>query len=82
MSRLSKIQKARNMTQKEAAARLGMSISTIKRYWSMSREQYEAQSITRAQPWAALGMSRATWYRRGKPDPQQQQTDQRESASA
>jgi len=22
---------------------------------------------TRAKPWEALGMSRATWYRRGKP---------------
>lgn len=80
MSGLSKIQKARNMTQKEAAARLGMSVSTVKRYWSMSREQYEAQSISRAQPWAALGMSRATWYRHGKPDPAQQQ--QRESEHA
>lgn len=29
-----------------------------------SRGEYEAASITRAQPWKALGISRATWYRR------------------
>jgi hypothetical protein len=32
-----------------------------------TRAQYEAQSISRTQPWAALGMSRAAWYRAGKP---------------
>jgi hypothetical protein len=32
-----------------------------------SRSEYEANSITRAKPWVALGISRRTWYRRGKP---------------
>lgn len=34
------------------------------------REQYEAASISRAKPWTALGMSRAAWYRAGKPAPE------------
>jgi hypothetical protein len=33
------------------------------------RAQYEAESISRAKKWNELGMSRATWYRRGKPSP-------------
>jgi hypothetical protein len=28
------------------------------------REEYEAASLARAQPWKALGISRRTWYRR------------------
>lgn len=33
------------------------------------RTEYEATSISRAKPWQQLGMSRATWYRAGKPTP-------------
>jgi hypothetical protein len=33
------------------------------------RAQYEAESISRAKKWNKLGISRATWYRRGKPNP-------------
>ncbi|PIO96585.1 hypothetical protein CJ014_24800 [Pleomorphomonas carboxyditropha] len=33
------------------------------------RTIYEAGSISRAKPWEALGMSRASWYRAGKPEP-------------
>ena len=36
---------------------------------AVSREEYEANSISRQKPWDALGMSRATWYRLGKPMP-------------
>ena len=32
-----------------------------------TRPQYEGESISRAKPWEALGISRRTWYRRGKP---------------
>ena len=32
-----------------------------------ARADYEARSISRAKPWAPLGMSRTTWYRVGKP---------------
>lgn len=33
------------------------------------RTQYEATSISRTKPWEALRMSRAAWYRAGKPQP-------------
>lgn len=32
-----------------------------------SRTDYETQSMTRQKPWENLGMSRASWYRAGKP---------------
>lgn len=32
----------------------------------LTREQYESQSISRAKPWEALGISRASYYRRKK----------------
>ena len=31
------------------------------------RDQYEAESAEKKKPWQAVGMSRRTWYRRGKP---------------
>jgi hypothetical protein len=31
------------------------------------RSDYEANSLTRTKPWERLGMSRASWYRAGKP---------------
>ena len=33
----------------------------------VSREQYEAQSLSRQKPWEVLGMSRSGWYAQGKP---------------
>lgn len=33
----------------------------------VDRETYESQSLSRQKPWDALGMSRASWYRAGKP---------------
>lgn len=35
------------------------------------RQQYLAQSLSSQKPWEQLGMSRATWYRKGKPKPQE-----------
>jgi hypothetical protein len=34
---------------------------------AISRAEYESSSVARAEPWEALGISRRTWYRRGKP---------------
>jgi hypothetical protein len=34
-----------------------------------SREAYESRSLAKGKPWEALGMSRRTWYRRGRPSP-------------
>jgi hypothetical protein len=31
------------------------------------RHEYEADSVTKRRPWEALGMSRRSWYRAGKP---------------
>jgi ElaB/YqjD/DUF883 family membrane-anchored ribosome-binding protein len=36
---------------------------------AVERATYEANSLTRQKPWEALGMSRASWYRSGKPTP-------------
>ena len=36
---------------------------------AIDRATYEANALTRQKPWEALGMSRATWYRAGKPMP-------------
>jgi hypothetical protein len=38
---------------------------------SKPRTDYEAASINRAKPWLALGISRATWYRRRETSPRQ-----------
>lgn len=34
---------------------------------AVDRETYEANSASRQKPWESLGMSRASWYRAGKP---------------
>ena len=34
---------------------------------AVDRETYEANSASRQKPWETLGMSRASWYRAGKP---------------
>lgn len=60
-------QTRRKKTARELAARLGVHPRTIQRYIAQPRAEYEAQSIERAKPWEALGISRTTWYRRGKP---------------
>lgn len=61
----------KNTTAAELAKRLGVNIKTVYKYTAVPREEYEANSISRAKPWEALGMSRATWYRKGKPEPVQ-----------
>lgn len=58
----------KNTTAAELAKRLGVNIKTVYKYTAVPREEYEANSISRAKPWEAMGMSRATWYRKGKPE--------------
>ena len=36
---------------------------------AVERATYEANALSRQKPWEALGMSRASWYRAGKPMP-------------
>ncbi|GFL43020.1 rep protein [Neisseria gonorrhoeae] len=60
----------RDGTAKELAKRFGCSTRTVFRAWSQSRADYLAEnSISRDKPWEHFGISRATWYRRGKPMP-------------
>lgn len=61
----------RTHTAAELAKKLGCNPRTVRRYMALPREQYLASSLTRAKPWEAMGMSRATWYRKGKPEPEQ-----------
>lgn len=60
----------RDVTAKELAKRLGCSTRTVFRAWSQSRADYLAENtISRDKPWEQFGISRRTWYRRGKPMP-------------
>lgn len=58
----------RKKTAREIAEKLGIHPRTVRRYIAQPRAEYEAHSIERAKPWEALGISRTTWYRRGKPE--------------
>jgi hypothetical protein len=55
-------------TASQLAKRFGITERTVQRYTSIPRAEYENNSLTRLKPWEALGMSRATWYRNGKPE--------------
>jgi predicted transcriptional regulator len=57
----------RRKSAREIAEKLGASARTIRRYMAQPRAEYEGQSLTKAKPWTAFGVSRATWYRHGKP---------------
>jgi hypothetical protein len=41
---------------------------------AIPRQQYEDASAASTKPWEALGMSRSSWYAKGKPMPRQDQT--------
>lgn len=65
-----KYQVKRPMTAREAAGKFGTSPRTVRAYIALPREQWLAEhTLARSEPWRALGISRATWYRRGKPMP-------------
>jgi hypothetical protein len=40
-----------------------------RRKGAKSRSEYESASLSRTKPWDTLGISRRTWYRRGRPMP-------------
>jgi adenine/guanine phosphoribosyltransferase-like PRPP-binding protein len=58
----------KNTTAAALAKRLGVNIKTVYKYTAVPRAEYEAKSLASSKPWKALGMSRATWYRKGKPN--------------
>ena len=55
------------------AEKYGISIRTVQRMAAVLRADWEANSLMRSRPWELLGMSRATWYRKGKPSPEASQ---------
>lgn len=59
----------KSATAKALAKQFGVSERTVRRVMAQPRAEYEAQSAQRTRPWERLGISRATWYRRGKPLP-------------
>ena len=60
----------RPMKAREIAERFGCTTRTVYNFWAQSRADYLAEnSISRDKPWEHFGISRATWYRRGKPMP-------------
>jgi hypothetical protein len=53
-----------SMNNQQIADLLGRSTRTARRYVATPRAEYEANSISAAKPWEALGISRRTYYNR------------------
>jgi DNA-binding transcriptional MocR family regulator len=69
MARRPPVRAKRPATAREMAERFNCSVSTVMRAIALPREEYLANALTRSKPWEKMGMSRATWYRKGKPEP-------------
>jgi hypothetical protein len=52
------------MSNVQVAEIIGRTERTARRYKATPRAAYEASSITKAAPWEAMSISRATYYRR------------------
>jgi len=63
----------RPKTAAQIALEAGCCERTVRNHWAQDRAEYEANSLMRLKPWEALGMSRATWYNKGKPSPEAKQ---------
>lgn len=63
---LAEIPHLEELSGAEVAQILGCSRRNARRYHATPRHQYEANSLSRKQPWEAMGISRSTWYRRKK----------------
>jgi len=57
----------RKFKAKELAKKWNVTERTVRNYIAQPREEYLANALTRTKPWEAMGISRATWYNRGKP---------------
>lgn len=63
----------RPISAREMAEKFKVSERSVRKWWSQSRADYLAENtISRDKPWEALGISRRTWYRRGKPMPKKE----------
>jgi predicted DNA-binding transcriptional regulator YafY len=69
-----KIRRKRPMTARKMAEKFGISVRTVQRIFAEPRGQYLARSESQSKPWKSMGMSRATWYRKGKPEPESDST--------
>ena len=67
MARRPPVREKRPTTAREMAEHFNCSIRTVMRAVSLPRAEYLANSITQSKPWEAIGMSRRSWYRHGKP---------------
>lgn len=61
------VPKRRTKTARAIAEKLGCNPRTVRKWMAMPRAEYLEHALTRAKPWEAVGMSRASWYRHGKP---------------
>jgi len=61
---LTSIPNLSELTSGDVAQILGCTKRNARNYHAVSRAQYEANSLSRKKPWNALGISRATYYRR------------------
>jgi hypothetical protein len=59
---ISSAEKTRRSNQRKTEARRTNGV--------VPRDQYEANALSHRKPWELLGMSRASWYRKGKPAPE------------
>ena len=72
MARRPPVREKRPITARAMAERFNCSIRTVMRAVALPRADYlAAHTVNRSKPWEAMGMSRATWYRKGKPEPEQ-----------
>lgn len=61
-----KLQQRRPTPMATLVVELDRSSRTVRRWMAEPRAEYEARSVSRAEPGLAEGISRATWYRREK----------------
>jgi len=61
---LTSIPNLSELTSADVAQILGCTKRNARNYHAVLRAQYEANSLSRKKPWEALGISRATYYRR------------------
>jgi len=66
-----KHQTKRPVTASELAQRFRVTPRTVRNIMAQPRAEFLAHSLTRTRPWDALGMSRSSWYAKGKPAPPQ-----------
>lgn len=64
----------RPMSAREMAEKFKVSERSVRKWWSQTRADYLAENtISRDKPWEYFGISRRTWYNRGKPMPPTEQ---------